>query len=46
MSKQQETLWAVGLALAFVIVYTLWGASLLRAEQQAAAQGPSVVVNR
>lgn len=35
---------AVGLALAVVTLYSLWGASLLRAQHQAASADPSARV--
>ena len=46
MSRQQETVAVVAMALFCVLAYTIWGASVLRAEKQAASEGPSVVLNR
>ncbi len=46
ISKQAETLLVFALALSAVLLYTLWGASILRAEQQANAQtGSALSVN-
>ncbi len=36
VSKQQETLAVVAVAVVVVLLYTLWGASVLRAEKQSA----------
>lgn len=42
VSRQQETLAVVLLALLTVLAYAIWGASILRAEKQAQLTGPDL----
>ena len=44
MSRQEAATWAVLAALAFVLVYSWWGATLLQHERQAGSVGGSTLV--
>lgn len=46
MSRQEAATWAVLAALAFVLAYSWWGATLLQHERQAQANGSSVAVQQ
>ncbi len=47
MSRQQEVLTVVALTLVTVLLYTLWGATILRAEKSAqATQSTQFAINR
>lgn len=44
MSRQQDALAVVGLALLAVILYALWGANILNTQKEATIQTPSSAV--